>query len=76
MKVTGRSTTEVSGITAIVLGVNMLASGAIVPGTVAFGIGALLMVAYEYFGIEGIELDGEQIRWIGERAEDEVDEYQ
>lgn len=71
----GRSTTEASGITAIALSVSLFASGEHISGAAVFGVGVLLIVVYEVFGIEKMNVSEEEMRYVGRRVEDEVDEY-
>ena len=66
--------TETSGVAAISIGMIFLTSGMIIPGIAAVIIGAGLLGLYHVVGIEGIELEDEQIREMAEESEDVYDD--
>lgn len=80
MGVKGRTSTEVSGITAISVAVSLLMQGMYMAAAVAFLIGVGLLIAYEYLGIEKLRYSEAEIEETaedaGERAEKKLDSFQ
>lgn len=80
MKFKGRTTTEVSGMTAIAVAVSLALEGMLLPAGVALLMGVALLVVYEYLGIENLGYSEEEIEDtaedVGETVEDEFDSFQ
>jgi len=80
MNFKGRTSTEVSGMTAIAVAVSLALEGMFIPAGVALVIGVGLLAVYEYLGIENIGYSEEEIEEtaeeVGETVEEEVDSFQ
>ena len=69
-----RTGTEASAIGAISLATALAVSGAYIPALVAGGIGVVLLVIYEAFGIDGIEVTEDEVKRIAEGVGDVIQE--
>lgn len=76
MKALGRSATEVSAVTAIAVGVSFIISGAYVSGIAVLLLGAILIGAYEFLGIENISISENQFEILGKQANEELEELE
>lgn len=74
MKTLTRTATEGSAITAFTVFVTLFASGHYVPAGVSLAIGFALLFAYEYFGVEGISINEEQIEDVSHGTADEIED--
>jgi len=80
MNFKGRTSTEVSGMTAIAVAVSLALEGMFIPAGVALVIGVGLLAVYEYLGIGNLGYSEEEIeetaKEVGETVEEEVDSFQ